>query len=245
MTVPDNKAAIDNGFVPGEQVKEYEYYYKVYGIGEGLPKVVDTDGNGKIESNDRQFFRGDPKFTGTFTSNLYYKGWDLGFSVYAKIGQYAYSSFLEEYLRFNDRGRQHLNMDYYIPAGTLIDCDGVNADGSYINPVYQETTHYGIYPFPNNAAASSGLGAMATQFDEAKCITKASFVKVKNITLGYTFPKQWLKPWGCQYLRLYFTVTNPFVITDYKGFDPEWASASRSSDGPSTVTYQIGASIKF
>ena len=121
----------------------------------------------------------------------------------------------------------------------------MNADGTYINPVYQETTHYGEYPFPNNAAASSGLGLLATQFDEARCITKASFVKVKNISLGYTFPKQWLKPWGCSYLRLYFTVTNPFVFTDYKGFDPEWASAARSADGPSTVTYQLGASIKF
>ena len=245
ITVPNNKAAVDNGFVPGDKVNEYDYYYKVYGIGEGLPKIVDSDGNGTIDEADRQFFRGDPKFTGTFTSNIAYKGWDLGFSIYAKIGQYVYSSFLEEYTRFSDRGRQHLNVDYYIPAGTLVDCDGMNADGTYINPVYQETTHYGEYPFPNNAAASSGLGALATQFDEARCITKASFVKVKNISLGYTFPKKWLKPWGCSYLRLYFTVTNPFVFTDYKGFDPEWASAARSADGPSTVTYQLGASIKF
>jgi len=245
MTVPDNKAAKDNGFTPGDKVREYDYYYKVYGVSEGQAKVVDTDGNGQIDSEDRQFFRGDPKFTGTFTSNLSWKGWDLGFSVYAKIGHYAYSSFLEEYVRFDDRGRQKLNFDYYIPAGALVDCDGMNADGTYINPVYQETTHYGNYPFPNNGAASSGLGTLATQVNEARCITKASFVKVKNITLGYTFPKKWLTPWHCSYLRLYFTVTNPFVFTDYKGFDPEWASASLSSDGPSTVTYQIGASIKF
>ncbi|MDE6150562.1 MAG: hypothetical protein K2G12_01010 [Prevotella sp.] len=63
--------------------------------------------------------------------------------------------------------------------------------------------------------------------------------------MGYTFPKKWLKPWHCSFLRLYFTVTNPFVFTNYKGFDPEWASAARKSDGPSTVTYQVGASIKF
>ena len=46
-------------------------------------------------------------------------------------------------------------------------------------------------------------------------------------------------------MRLYFTVTNPFVFTGFKGFDPEWASASLSNDTPSTVTYQFGASIKF
>ena len=59
------------------------------------------------------------------------------------------------------------------------------------------------------------------------------------------FPKEWLKPVGCSHLRLYFTVTNPFVFTNYKGFDPEWASVSLKKDGPSTVTYQLGASVKF
>ena len=49
----------------------------------------------------------------------------------------------------------------------------------------------------------------------------------------------------CQSLRLYCTVTNPFVFTDYEGFDPEWASAANKNDGPSIVTYQFGASIKF
>ena len=68
---------------------------------------------------------------------------------------------------------------------------------------------------------------------------------MKYITLGYTFPKKWLSPWRCSNLRLYFTVTNPFVITSYKGFDPEWSGASRSQDGPSTITYQVGASIQF
>ena len=245
MTVPNNDAAVKNGFTPGSQVREYEYYHTVYGVSEGQPMIEDANGDGTIDSNDRQFFRGDPKWTGTFTSNLSYKGWDLGFSIYAKIGQYAYSTFLEEYTRYSDRGRQHLNMDYYIPAGTLVDCDGVNADGTYVNPVYQEKTHYGKYPFPNNGSSSNGLGALATQFDEARCITDASYVKIKNITLGYSFPKEWLTPWYCSSLRLYFTVTNPFVFTDYEGFDPEWATASRSNDGPSTVSYQIGASIKF
>jgi hypothetical protein len=73
----------------------------------------------------------------------------------------------------------------------------------------------------------------------------ASYVKVKNITLGYTFPKQVLKKCHLQKLRLYCTVTNPFVWSDYKGFDPEWAGSALKNDGPSTITYQFGASIKF
>ena len=204
------------------------------------------NGDGKLDQdNDRGFFSADPKFTGSISANVSYKNWDFSTSLYAKVGQHCYSYLYSDYINWADRGRQKLSVDYYIPAGTLIDCDGINADGTYVNPKYQETTHYGEYPFPNNGN-SNGVGNAKSYWDEAKCITKTSFAKIKNITLGYTFPKEWLKPVGCTHLRLYFTVTNPFVFTKYKGFDPEWANVeSLKKDGPSTTTYQLGASIKF
>ena len=245
MTVPDNNVAKNAGFTPGDQVKSCDYYYKTYGWVEGTPIVVDTNDDGDITADDRQHYRGDPKWTGTLTSNLSWKNWDFSFTIYAKVGQYAYSTFMNEYINWSDRGRSKLNVDYYIPAGTVIDCDGINADGTYINPTFQEYTQYGDYPFPNYSQ-SNGMGATQyTGWTEAKNVSKASFAKVKNITLGYTFPKKWLTPWGCSHLRLYFTVTNPICWTGYKGFDPEWAGASLKNDGPSTVTYQVGASIKF
>lgn len=74
---------------------------------------------------------------------------------------------------------------------------------------------------------------------------KTSFTKVKNITLGYTFPKPWINKIGLQHLRLYVNVINPFVFTNYDGFDPEWASASLTNGGPSSVTYQFGVNLKF
>lgn len=246
MTVPDHQIARDKGFTPGQQVKESDYYYATYGWLEGQPIIRDMNGDGKFDTaNDRGFYSGDPKFTGSISANVSYKNWDFSANLYAKVGQYCYSQFYSEYINWADRGRQKLNVDYYIPAGTLIDCDGISAIGEYINPKYQETTHYGEYPFPNNGN-SNGVGNAKSYWDETKCITKTSFAKIKNITLGYTFPKEWLKPAGCTHLRLYFTVTNPFVFTNYKGFDPEWANVtSLKKDGPSTITYQIGANIKF
>ena len=194
-------------------MKEYDYYYKVYGLTEGQPYVIDQNGDGNIDQDDRVIKSMDPKWTGSFTSNLTWKNWDFSFSLYAKVGYKVYSSFLtSDILGLNDRGRQKLAMDWYIPAGTLLDCDGVNEDGTYINPKYQEVTHYGGYPFPNNGGSNSGVGRQAD---------------------------------GCKHLRLYATVTNPFVITSYKGFDPEWAGAGVKQDGPSTINYQVGASIKF
>jgi TonB dependent receptor. len=74
----------------------------------------------------------------------------------------------------------------------------------------------------------------------------ASYVKVRNITLGYTLPKSVIKSFGISNLRIYCNVLNPFVFTKYEGFDPEWAGASMGRDnGPSTITYQFGASVKF
>ena len=246
MIVPDNVAAKNAGLTPGSTMKEYDYYYKVYGLTEGQPWIVDQNGDGSIDPDDRAIQSMDPKWTGSFTSNLSWKNWDFSFSLYAKVGYKVYSSFLTSNIGdLADRGRQKLNMDWYIPAGTLIDCDGVNADGTYINPKYQETTHYGEYPFPNNGGSSGGVGRQSGEWNQAKGVVNASFLKVKNITLGYTFDKNFLNKFGCKHLRLYATVTNPFVITTFKGFDPEWGGAGVKQDGPSTVNYQIGASIKF
>ena len=257
MVVPDNDAARNNGFTPGATVKESDYYYKVYGWTEGNPIIEDLDGDGEIkdgyinDSNpekrgDKMVFRKEPSWTGSFTSNLSWRDWDFAFSIYTKQNYKVLSNFYEEYIAYgsSSRGYNMLNVDYYIPAGTLIDCDGVTADGTYINPVYQQQTHYGEYPFPNNGGSNNGMNT-DKYLGNANKVTDASFVKVKYITLGYTFPKKWINKIGIQKLRLYCTVTNPFVFTDYKGFDPEWADATNKNDGPSTVTWQFGASLKF
>ena len=245
MTAPDNEATRNAGIAPGTTMKEYDYYYKVYGLTEGQPYVVDQNGDGKIDTDDRIIRSMDPKWIGSFTSNLSWKNWDFSFSLYAKQNFKVYSNFRGEYLGLGDRGRMRLHEDWYIPAGTLIDVDGVNPDGTYINPVFQTSTHYGDFPFPSNNGSNGGVGSQGSYWDIAKCITDASFVKVKNITLGYTFPKTFLSKFGCKHLRLYCTVTNPFVFTKYDGFDPEWADTALKNDGPSTINYQVGASIKF
>ena len=246
MTVPNSELATNNGFTPGNQVREYDYYYKVYGLSEGQPIIVDANQDGKIDDNDRKIFDADPSCAIGFNTSVTWKNWDFSMSLYSKINSKAFSATLEQYLNYSDRGRNRIDVDYYIPAGALIDADGYNADGTLINPVYQQSTHYGSYAFPNNGGSNGGVGKYATQYLNAVSIEQVGFCKIKNITLGYTFPKNWINKFGCQHLRLYCTVTNPFVFTKFKGFDPEWAGSSLAADGtPSTITWQIGASIKF
>lgn len=245
FVVPDHEVATTNGFTPGETVKMYDYYYKCYGLTEGQPYIVDVNGDGNFDDSDKKIWSRDPSWTGSLSSNLQWKNWDFSFNIYTKQNYTVKSNFIGSYLDLSDRGRERIMQDWYIPAGTLLDADGVNADGTYINPVFQQTTHYGAYPFPNYGGSNSGVGRQADYWNQAKCYVDASYVKVKNITLGYTFPKKLINSFGCNQLRLYFTVTNPFVFSDYDGFDAEWADAATKNDGPSTITYQIGASIKF
>ncbi len=244
MTVPDSELAIANGFTPGEEVRECDYYHKIYSWQEGQPIIKDVNQDGIFDNKDKKIYSSAPKWTGSFSTTVSYKNWDLSASMYTKMGYYVSSNFYSTYYNLSDRGRMRLNADWYVPAGTLLDCEGVTADGVLINPVYQENTHYGSYPFPS-AGTGDGAGVQADYWNSAKTLVDASFAKVKNITLGYTVPKSALEKIGCQALRLYLNVTNPFVFTNYGGFDPEWANTALSNDGPSTVTYQVGASLKF
>ncbi|MDE5997079.1 MAG: SusC/RagA family TonB-linked outer membrane protein, partial [Muribaculaceae bacterium] len=254
MTVPNHEIAIKHGFTPGSTVRECDYYYECYGLSEGRPIVRDVNGDGAWGPDDKVIFSSEPKWTGSFTSNLSYrlpkKGGmiDFSFSLYAKQGGRVFSPFMgTDLFKTSDRGWQKIMVDYYIPQGTLVNCDGMNLDGTYINPVYQTETHYGSWPYPNstdnNGAGSSG--SPVGNWEEARKVVDASFVKVKNISLGYSFDNSILKHIGCKEARIYVNITNPFVFTKYMGFDPEWATAAGKNDGPSYITYQVGASIKF
>lgn len=249
MTVPDNEAAINGGFSPGEQVMEADYYYAVYGWNEGMPIIEDLNNDGVIDAdNDKKIYGSqDPAWTGNISTSLRYKNWDFSLSVYTKQNYVVYSNFLYEYYNYAYRGYQHLNMNYYIPAGTIVDVDAVTDDGVYVNPVYQEQTHYGEFPFPNGSTNNYGAGSLWLDKGNSNLasIVDASYWKVKYIMLGYNVPKATLNKIGVQRLRVYLNITDPFVFTNYKGFDPEWASTENRNDGPSTITYQLGINLKF
>lgn len=85
----------------------------------------------------------------------------------------------------------------------------------------------------------------------------ASYLRLKNLTVGYTFPKAWISKIGLKNLRAYFTASNVFTITKYTGLDPEVnTNSSRSMQGasfptpgvdnnayPMARTYTIGLNI--
>ena len=52
-------------------------------------------------------------------------------------------------------------------------------------------------------------------------VENGNYLRLKNITLGYTFPQSWTSKMNITKLRVYVTAQNLFTITKYSGFDPE------------------------
>ena len=74
----------------------------------------------------------------------------------------------------------------------------------------------------------------------SRFVEDAGYLRLQNITIGYTFPKKWLdQTRSLQNLRLYVTGINLFTITNYSGLDPE------SDLFPSTRQFLAGIKASF
>jgi len=196
-----------------------------YGQGEGQAKVVDINGDGKIDATNDRIILGsaNPDWSGSLTSKLKVGNFDFSVSAITNQGVFVYSPFHANFTDVRDRGRQKADIaDWYIPENTA----GIPAQFS------------NQYPQARNAGSywrNDGVGYYRD----------ASFVKVKNIALGYSFDNKLLEKLKIKNCRIYANVLNPFVITNYDGYDPEWAGASLNIGRVSSVTYQLGLSLKL
>ncbi|MGA0557105.1 SusC/RagA family TonB-linked outer membrane protein [Larkinella sp. VNQ87] len=90
-----------------------------------------------------------------------------------------------------------------------------------------------------------------TQAD--RFIEDGSYVRLKNISLGYTLPRQWLQKAGIKTLRVYVSAQNAYTWTRYTGFDPEvslngQSLINRGVDSgvyPNNSSYQAGVSLSL
>lgn len=195
-----------------------------YGMEEGQEKLLDVNNDGQYTPDGDRIILGssNPDWTGSFFSSLRVKNFDLSTSVIVTQGVLVYSNFHSNFADTRDRGRQKLDIDWYVPANDA----GLPARAS------------NTYPQPRNEGSfwrNNGVGYYKD----------ASFVKVKNIALGYNLGDGALEKLGFTSLRVYANVLNPFVFTDYEGYDPEWAGASLNTGRPASVTYQLGFNLKF
>ncbi|WP_431242382.1 hypothetical protein ACQ9BO_21355 [Flavobacterium sp. P21] len=92
-------------------------------------------------------------------------------------------------------------------------------------------------------------GSNGTQ-ESTRYLDKADFIRLRNVTLGYSLPKETVQKAGMSNLRIYFTAVNLLTFTNYEGTDPE---ARRDDSGigedfysaPPARTMAIGVNINF
>jgi hypothetical protein len=191
-----------------------------YGYKPGDIKVEDINNDGAINADDRVILGSSiPKWTMGLTSRMEFKGFDFSFFIFTRQGSTIQSGFHNGSAgRANSLfGRyNNLKVDYWTPT----------------NPT-------NAYPRPNSTNANGTvLGTAGIYYD-------GSFVKVRNITLGYTFPREWLHKVMISDLRLYVMAEQPFLFTKYEGFDPEKNDGAVSSYVPSNKGLMFGLNISF
>jgi len=221
----------EKGFAPG-----YFYGYKTAGLFQnaadiaasakqagaqpGDIKYVDMNGDGVINASDQTNIGNPfPKFTMGWSFNLTYKNFDFNTFLYASVGNDIYKAY-ERNANFSNKDRSVLGR--WTGEGTTNDA---------------RLPRYSFVDANSNIRVSD------------RYVEDGSFLKIKNIQLGYTFNTPASKKWFNS-IRVYAQVKNAFVFTKYTGFDPEIAGGILDTGidrgaYPQARTFAFGFDIKL
>lgn len=159
----------------------------------GDPKYRDINADGVINDDDRTIIGcGQPLHTGGFGSNFTFKGFDLGFFFSWSYGNDVLNA---NRLVFENGTKLNLNQ-FSSYQGRF---DEVSAPDSNIPRV--------------NA---NGMSVYSS-----RVIEDGSFLRLRNVTLGYNLPPRVLRRIHASSMRVYLSGENLFVLTSYSGPDPE------------------------
>ena len=201
----------------GEPANSFWVYQQVYDEnGKPLEGVfVDRDGNGKISNDDRYFYHS--------PAAPVYMGLTMKFLYKNWDLSFALRSAIGNYVYYDFLANKAV----------------ISQGGLYSNSAYSNTTQ---------AAVDLGFTGTGTgqPFLSDYFVRNASYLKCQNITLGYSFPAL-LKYNNQDYFsgRVFFTVQNPFIITKYKGLDPEISSGIDNNPYPRPMSFQLGLNLNF
>lgn len=185
----------------------------------GLIKVKDLNGDGRITEEDKTVIgNGIPKLFGGLNQQLSYKNFDASFFVNFSFGSHVLNA-----------NKVEFSNGYLNNNNLLKDMEGrwktVDAEGNLIQRV-SGTTVFGVDPEvmrATNAKATLWQPVRSTPgyYLTDWAVEDGSFIRLNNLTIGYTFDKSLLSRLKIKRLRAYATVNNIAVITNYTGYDPE------------------------
>ncbi|MBP1613511.1 MAG: Outer rane cobalamin receptor protein [Bacteroidetes bacterium] len=179
----------------------------------------DLNNDGVISDNDRTVI-GNPNPNWFFSMNnrLTYKGFELSVFLQGVSGNDIYN--------VNNIDNEGMGSAYNQTTATLNRWTGEGTSNSMPRAVWAD---------PNQNCRVSN-----------RFVEDGSYLRIKNITLGYTLPKQWLEKIQLDNARVYFSCENVATITGYSGFDPEVdVNGIDSNRYPISRTYSVGVNFNF
>lgn len=197
-----------------------DYNGRTVGLGDLF--VLDISGpdgepDGVIDQNDRYVYGNtDPKFYGGFSTDFTWKGLTLNAVFNYSVGGHRISSYYE----------------------SLISSVGLGYASPDLKDHWTEDNTDAYFPrVLTNTEGYNRFGAGETD----RYIQSTSYLRLATLTLAYNLPENWLKHVFMKSARVYFTASNLFTLTGYKGFDPELGDYNY----PPTRSYTIGLNFSF
>jgi len=197
------------------------------GAAPGRFKYRDLNGDNKIDENDRTYLGSPvPKFTGGVNFTVRYKNFDLGAYAYTSIGNKIFNVskwFTDFYPSFQGAAISERVKDSWTPTNT-----------SATTPIFESASNFSTNTQSNSFYVEDG-----------------SFLRLQNLTLGYTLPVAMLDKLKMNRLRVYASVNNLFTITKYNGLDPAVGGSADTNFGidlgnyPITRSYTLGVNLGF
>lgn len=163
----------------------------------GAVKLKDLNGDGEITTEDRTIIgNANPDFIFGIGNDFSYKNFDLSFLFQGTYGNDIFNLMKVYYSELPNNGN---NIGGALPFVK----DAWRGEGTS----------------NTQQALNEGVGPASTRF-----IEDGSYIRLKNLTFGYTIPKSITSKWGISNLRFYVSGQNLFTITGYDGYDPEVSS---------------------
>lgn len=235
-------------FVVGESLNQF-YMYDWVGVNpmNGNPQWRYDDGSisevppqGVYDSDNplaNRYAAGSsmPDFYGGFSNRIQYKNWELNFAFSYSIGQKLYNGTQATLMTYTLTDANNLStemLDYWKIPGHQTDVPKLdNATTVYKDPKW----------------ANSGLSGYDVSRLNDRFLEDASYLRLRNITLAYSFKNNWVKKLYMERIRLYVQGTNLLTITGYSGIDPEVSAYGSSAllSGYDELTMPQAKSVKF
>ena len=182
-------------------------------------KYADTNGDGKVNADDRVFIGNNfPRYEYSFNINFGYGAFDLNVFLQG-VGQ------KENYI--SGTGAYPFYAADFIPSLLAIHKD-------YWTPTNPNAQFPRLLP-------TIGVNGTTSSF----WVINSSYLRMKNLNIGYKLPKSVLSKLGISSARLYVSGQNLFTLTSFwKGFDPE-INDNNAQFYPLMKTYTVGLNVKF